>query len=379
MVGTQIGFYRTKMRLQVVDFAPLPLPALDLAVFTPLATEGVVWMCTLMAIVLVILNRPAGVWTRSMWFFASIAAFVNAFRAGAVEHDLLGGVATGGLSIAGPYTVHLFVVWVRHLRTGRTLNEARVETEVRWSAIGRVVRTVALLILDHVVHPVTALRTIWVWRTYRGIRYSAAWFIASAPLRVRVRKQYGAQAIQPVQTPPETPVQTAPVEPSPEPPEDVPHGGVLTAVRADDEAVRDEVTSFLSYLNDTHGLQDDIEKWSEEARAQGVISGNTNARTHATDTGARTTDATKTPRAKRSRKAKRTGAKGRVMAVKNAPGTPSARDQIRAEYERRVNAGETTNPELVDFAALARDLNTSRTTVSRTWRECANRNPRSTP
>jgi hypothetical protein len=371
VVGTQIGFYRAKMVTKTVDLSPLPWK-LDLATFTPIATESIVWMCTLMAVVLIVLNRPAGTWVRAMWLFASISAVVNWVHATVLNGDLMGGVVTGGLSVALPYTVHLFVLWVRHLKTGRTLAEARVETEIRWSAIGRVFRTAGLMVLDHGVHPLTAARTIWVWRTYRGIRYSAAWFIASAPLRARVQKRYTARTADTVRTPPEDTAADRPQERAPDNPDDAPHGGVLTAVRGDDGSVHSEVAAFLHYLDDEHGFEQDLQRWSEKARAHDATSGNAEPRTRPDDTNARTPDTGSKPVAKRARKAQRTGSKRRGTALKRAVRTQTARDRIRAEYARRVDAGETTDPDQVDFAAIARDLNTSRTTVSRTWRECAN-------
>jgi hypothetical protein len=196
VVGTQIGFYRARMGTQIVDFSPLPIPAIDLPVFTPLATEGVVWMCTLMAVVLVLLNRPAGIWTRSMWLFASIAAVVNMYRAAWLEHDLLGGIVTGGLSIAGPYTVHLFVVWIKHVRTGRTLEQVRIDTEIRWAMWAARVKHVALAALDVGVQPRVFIRTVNVWRTFRGIPWTHAWFIASKDARARVITRYRKTGVE---------------------------------------------------------------------------------------------------------------------------------------------------------------------------------------
>jgi hypothetical protein len=311
-----------------------------------------------------------------MWLFASISAFVNFVHATVLNHDVLGGVVTGGLSIALPYTVHLFVLWVRQLKSGRTEDQDKLEAEIRWATIGRIVRTIALTILDHLVHPLTALRTIWVWRAYRGMSYGVAWFVASAPLRVGVRERYttppkkrAQKATEPVQDTPETGVHTEPMVPCVDRADDVPYGDVLTAVRVENDPERAELEALLSYFDDPHGFEDDVKKLSEEMRAQGVISGNTEKRTRRTDSSARTSDAVQKPTVRRAPKPKRTPVKRTRTGLKKA-GRTSARDQITAEFWRRKHAGEDVDPGRVDFAAMARDMATSRTTVSKTWKDC---------
>jgi hypothetical protein len=363
VVGTQVGFYRAVMHTQAVGFGPV---ILDLPVFTPLATEAVVWVCTLMAIVLVILDRPAALWTRSMWFFASIAAFVNAFHAVHINHDLLGGIVTGGLSIAGPFVVHLFVAWVNHLRTGRTLGEARIDTAIRWASIGRALRAVVLTVLDHLVHPVTALRTIWVWRALRGASYDRAWWVAALPLRERLASRYAPRPAEdraPATVPPVRPDALTEIEP---PVDERAHGGVLTAVRADDLGGRDEVAAFVAALNDESLFANAMRQVSQDVRAQDATSGNGRVR----DTAARGANTgSDTVRTRPVSDPHKPSGK-RSARRSNAAGTGSARDRVTAEYYRRLHAGETTDPAIVDFAELARQMHTHRTTVSRTWREC---------
>lgn len=325
VVGTQVGFYRAKMGVQVVDFAPLPIPAIDLPVFTPLATEGVVWMCTLMAVVLVLLNRPAGTWVRSMWLFAGIAAFVNCFRAAWMEHDLLGGIVTGGLSIAGPYTVHLFVMWVKHLRTGRTLEQVRIDTEIRWATWGHRISRLSLGVLDVCVHPRTAVRTVQVWRTFRGIPFNQAWFIASKPARARVIARFRE-----------------------------------TGVKGAEEA-------FLTVLDDNQVLDATVNAW-----AATMLDGRT---------GGSTSVNTRLDR----RREQRTGGIGQALP-KREPGRSlqpeqavettvqgglSKQDTVIAEYYRRVSKGEQVDG--VNVSELARSLfgdDSSRPTVSRVWNAC---------
>ena len=190
VIGTQIGFYRSEMKVQLVDLSKIGIDTpLDLPTFTPIATEGVAWACTLMAVVLVMLNRPSGIWTKSMWFFSGINAAVNAWHALDTDRDLLGAVVKGGLSIAGPFIVHLFILWVRHVRTGKTLEEARHDLVIRWQSLGRLLLGVLGVLADHVTHPLIARRAFSLWRLYRGAAYSAAWRAAVAEKLDRDRRR----------------------------------------------------------------------------------------------------------------------------------------------------------------------------------------------
>jgi hypothetical protein len=369
VVGTQVGFYRQAMRTQTVDFSPLPLPTLDLPVFTPLATEGVVWLCTLMAVVLVILNRRAGLWIRSMWLFAAIAAFVNTFHAVENNHDLLGGVVTGGLSIAGPFVVHLFVLWVRHVRTGQTLAEARVDTAIRWGAIGRHIRAFAEHVLDHVVHPKTALLTIWVWRAFRGMSYDNAWTVASERLRKSVLAQCRKPPGKPRAATPDKPVDTTVPEPVDPPVEDRAHGAVLAPER-DDDAL--DESAFHTQLGNTSQVDAILRDWTDKVRAQGATSGDTGAQaaaSHPTSQGRSTAPkAVRTPTKKRGR----TPRNRRAAQSDNAVEAQTDRGRITAEYWRRIHANEPVTGDGVNLSELARRLGIHRTTASKTWKECAN-------
>jgi hypothetical protein len=341
----------------------------DLPVFTPFATEGVVWMCTLMAVVLVILNRPSVLWTQAMWVFAGIQAFVNTFHAIHTNDDLLGGIVTGGLSISGPLVVHLFVIWVQHLRTGRTLSEARVETSIRWAAIGRAVNAAVLAVLDHTVHPVTALRTISVWRTYRGITYSQAWFIASKRLREKTRARLAERPEPDVQTRLDAPVQHPVQEPPEHPVQEGVHGAVLTAVRADDGNDEQEMLDvLLANLDDDARIWDAIDAQNKKVLSSDLASGNDDARTGTARPDAQAKNTPSTPVRTPAKKRVRTAITKRKARPKTAV---PARDRVADEYYRRVHAGLPVDADGVNFSDLARDLGTSRTTVSKTFRDCS--------
>lgn len=195
IIGTQIGYYETAMKVKTVSFAGLGIhQQLDLPTFTPIATESVVWACTLMTVVLVLLNRTAGLWTRAMWLFAGIEAFVNTYHAIADDGDFIGGVVKGGLSIAAPLVVHLFVLWVKHLRSGKTTEQAMIDTAIRWRSVGRGVLAVLLTVADHVTHPRIAYGAFMIWRgggrvTVRD--YKTAWYIAAKPWREKIAQRYG--------------------------------------------------------------------------------------------------------------------------------------------------------------------------------------------
>lgn len=195
IIGAQIAFYAKSLGeyRYVAELDWLPgvdnEHGLDLAFFTPFATEGVVWACTLMAVVLVMLNRKSDAWTRAMWFFASIQAVVNTWHALDMD-DLAGAVVKGGLSLAGPFVVHLFILWVRHVRTGRTLAQARQHSANRWRQRAKRVRLVLRTIAAHVLHPRVAFGALSIYVGARHLTYDQAWFIAAHPYRVRIRSRY---------------------------------------------------------------------------------------------------------------------------------------------------------------------------------------------
>jgi hypothetical protein len=245
-----------------------------------------------------------------------------------------------------------------------------VETSIRWAAIARAVNGIVLAVLDHTVHPVTALRTISVWRTYRGISYSQAWWIASKPLREKTRARLAARPEPDVQTPPDAPVQHPVPEPSEPPVEEQAHGGVLTAVRADDRSDEQEMLdTLLANLDDDARIWASIDAQNKKALSSDVTSENDNARTGAArpDAQAKNTpsDPVRTPAKKRGRTA--------LTKRKARPKTAvPARDRIADEYYRRVHAGLPVEGDGVNLSDLARTFGTSRTTVSKTFTECAN-------
>lgn len=190
VVGSQIGFYEHNLKVKSISFAALGFDTpLHLPTFTPLATEGLVWATTLLALVMVLLGRTATLWTRSMWFFASIAAFVATWHTVAAEGDLFGGVLRGSLSLAGPFLVHLFILWARHLRTGRTLTQARIDTAIRWANLRGMVAAVALLLGRHIAHPVIAVRALSYRLGVAHWSYADAWTAASVGYRQRVQRR----------------------------------------------------------------------------------------------------------------------------------------------------------------------------------------------
>ena len=195
IIGAQIAFYAKSLGeyRYVAELDWLPgvdnEQGLDLAFFTPFATEGVVWACTLMAVVLVMLNRKSDAWTRAMWFFASIQAVVNTVHALDMD-DLAGAFVKGGLSLAGPFVVHLFILWVRHVRTGRTLAQARQHSANRWRQRAKRVRLVLRTITAHLLHPRVAFGALSIYVGARHLTYDQAWFIAAHPYRVRIRSRY---------------------------------------------------------------------------------------------------------------------------------------------------------------------------------------------
>jgi hypothetical protein len=188
VVAGQIPFYDLHLTVKNVDLSGIGISwEPNLPTFTPMATEGLVLACTLMAITLVLLNRTSALWTQAMWFFAGIAAFVNTWHMVSEMGDLFGGILRGGLSIANPFLVHLFVLWCRHLRTGRTLEQARIESVIHWRGTARRVTAVLFVVLQHVRHPPIALRAFGYWLGIPGWGYPEAWQAASIAYRSRVQ------------------------------------------------------------------------------------------------------------------------------------------------------------------------------------------------
>ncbi len=151
IVATQVGFYAQHMRVKTVP----ELWGLNLTLITPLAAESIVWSCTFMAMTLTLANRTNRLWMSSMWGFASLAALVNATHS-AEQSDILGGIVTGGMSLAIPFVVHLWILWMRHMATGMTLGESRQAAAIRWAFITRRGAQVVL-------HPLRSPRAFWYW------------------------------------------------------------------------------------------------------------------------------------------------------------------------------------------------------------------------
>lgn len=281
-VGAGVGFYDTHLGVKDISFAALGIQRpLNLPTFTPLATEGIVWATTLLAVVMVLLNRTATLWTRSMWAFASIAAFVGSWFGINDEHDLFGGVLRGCLSLAGPYLVHLFILWCRHLRSGRTLVEARIDTEIKWRKIGQRLAAVLVLALRHVRHPRIAVRAFGYWTGVDHWTYQTAWRAASVAYRRDIQSALEDAARPPAAAAPaadseatETPRPAAAVVDD----DTLASGAVMTAERpADHEA---EIARFVADLN-TDPAAWNI--WAEQQK-QATDAGDRHAADEATET-----------------------------------------------------------------------------------------------
>lgn len=189
VVSAQVGFYDHHLGTKQISFHALGVDTpVDLPTFTPLATEGVVWAFTLLAVVLVIANKTAKIWTQSMWFFATIAAVVNTWYSVGDENDLFGGAIRGGLSLAGPYLVHMFILWCRHLRSGKSLEQARADMEIKWQGIAGKLGTLLYRSLQHLRHLPIALRAFGYWLGVPGWGYEVAWQAASVNYRLRVQE-----------------------------------------------------------------------------------------------------------------------------------------------------------------------------------------------
>lgn len=250
-VGAGVGFYDTHLSDKNISFAALGIQTpLNLPTFTPLATEGIVWATTLLAIVMVLLNRTATLWTRSMWAFASIAAFVGAWFGINDEHDLFGGVLRGSLSLAGPYLVHLFILWCRHLRSGKTLTEARIDMEIKWRKAGKWIAAILILVLRHVRHLRIAMRAFGYWTGVDGWSYQTAWRAASVDYRRDIQAALGKAARPPAAVVPAADIdaaETAPPATVVDDDDTLAAGSVMTAERpAVDEA---EIDRFIADLD----------------------------------------------------------------------------------------------------------------------------------
>lgn len=271
VVAAQVGFYEHNLIVQDIDLSKLGIDwELNLPTFTPIATEGLVWASTLMAVVMVLLNKTSALWTRAMWFFAGIAAFVNTWHMVSEQGDLFGGVLRGGLSVAGPFLVHLFILWCRHLRTGRTLTQARIDTEIKWRKVGQCMAAILILILRHVRHPLIAVRAFGYWTGVDHWGYRTAWRAASIDYRRDIQDALDRSARPPAAVPLAADTSAA------EPPASAPAGtdtetraggGVLTAERpAFDPA---EIDRFVAQLNTPPAAWDIWADQQEQAAEEG--------------------------------------------------------------------------------------------------------------
>lgn len=181
-VGLGTEFWATRLPASASSVQILGMPfALDLTKAVPVGAEGVVWGLTLMAIILVTYRRRYAAYTRPMWVVATTVALINGLHN--ATYDLIGGLGLGALSISSPYLVHKYVLFVRALKDGKTIAEAVAEGAARWRAIGRVIGTVAVAILDFLLHPVITVAAVLLWRMHRGISYSYAHRIVVAHRR----------------------------------------------------------------------------------------------------------------------------------------------------------------------------------------------------
>lgn len=178
VIGTQVAFYESSLRNPSVNLMGF---GLNLALLTPLAVEGLVWALTFMALTLAVFGLTNRFWIRAMWIAASLATVVNAAHA-IHEGDLLGGVVTGGLSLALPFTVHAYIMWIKHLASGKTVAEARRDAAQRWLAVFGAVA-------NHATHPLIAFRAFRIWRGMNRASYADAWAIASYAWRLRLRNK----------------------------------------------------------------------------------------------------------------------------------------------------------------------------------------------
>lgn len=417
VIATQIGFYRQNMRVQDVEM--LGLPPIDLPTFTPIAVEALAWVFTAMAVILVLCNRMAGRWTQSMWLFASIAAVVNGWH-NMHQGDWLSGVVTGGLSVAGPYMVHMFVAFTRTMAHGKTIEQTLLDFGDRLASIRRSVAALAGHALDHAVHPVIAVRTIGIWRGHRGMSYDLAWLIASVNYRTRTKQRLiaaqskitargSADPARPDSATVHEPVEPV-VLPFPFPDteqtgdtvrDDIVHGaGIAVLDRAERESVTDVEELFA--------------RWEQQLADITVHDGDDQDGTTGRERDSRTTADRESRTAERAsdRDSRRESHPVRRESRResdraHAPGKRTsgrARDResrrARTDSGDRESAPETTggmlkrdmvirhywdeHPGLTDFdginfSAIGKELGVDRATVSRIYRECADgKHPRPT-
>ncbi len=163
VVLTQIPFYEGLFG----DHAtPVPgLPALNLVVLTPTALESLAWVCTLMSVLAVVLDKPSGRYERLMWLFSLVAGLTNAVHnigSGAA----LTGLILGGFSVAAPLLVHIALRWSREAKDERNRSEFQREALQRAARIagqvGRAIARAARRLGQIVLHPIRTAKAAWL-------------------------------------------------------------------------------------------------------------------------------------------------------------------------------------------------------------------------
>jgi hypothetical protein len=202
-LGTTFWAAHLPSSAQSVHIFAVPLP-IDLTTMIPVGFESTIWVLTAMATVLACFSLRSGAYTRPMWAIASVIALINGVHNS--TYDLLGGLGLGALSLASPYLVHKYVLFVRSMTHGKTILESIIGNQSRWKFIGKVAAALAhalmksaVSILDFILHPVLTILAVLLWRMHRGISYGHAHGVVVTHLRNR-RAGWEKQGDRQIQT-----------------------------------------------------------------------------------------------------------------------------------------------------------------------------------
>jgi hypothetical protein len=127
-IGWQTGFLNKAIPESVKVVKIFFGPEINIPKWGPLGAELISSVFALMTIALVLQHKSFGRWHRAMWMISLGVAVLNAWHITDTAKDIGIGVLFGAYSIAGPWLLHMFVLFLQHLRSTSTGLEALVET-----------------------------------------------------------------------------------------------------------------------------------------------------------------------------------------------------------------------------------------------------------
>lgn len=402
VIGLQVGFWTGFLpaALQSIDLKLLGDLTLDMPQFIPVAIEGGAWIFTALAVVMVLFGRDPRRYVQYMWLLSGFAAAINTSHNATIgqppgEHDWWTGAFTGALSLLGPFIVHSLVVAITEIVKGTTIGKALlagvVGTTSPMQLVLDAVFGVLLWVFDLLVHPIISFRAIGIWRGVSHFTYRDAWNYAARPYYVKLHRVYRERIEKKRHVsenndvtlwngerddrdddrdgivPPPRPDTTL------TPAGDLRHGGVITADRDgrdERDGKRDDLDAMArrDFENDIASLESVTDAELRSVfRLDGTFQGE---QPRNADRDER--DGNRDGQRDNSLNSRDTEVSERADNGESAAettGTGRAKDLVVYHWWMVKNGG--TDPSRLNKAVVARELNVSRSLVSKVFKACA--------